>query len=110
VPTAQANGHPEPQEKLWSLNQRLQHLGYPEDIERGPRVRLGQAAVDAYKEVHGGRGPRMAENHTDQHARRIALYREEDLPMIDRLIKEIIGEPTGSWTVQEEAVVGADHA
>jgi hypothetical protein len=51
----------------------------------------------------------MAENHTDQHARRVALYGEEDLPMVDRLIKEIIGEPTGSWTVHEGQAVEAAH-
>jgi hypothetical protein len=49
-PTSQAeqNGHMPPEPRYWSLNERLRELGYPEDIDRSTRVRLGQALVEAY--------------------------------------------------------------
>jgi hypothetical protein len=86
------------------LNDRLSELGYPEDLDRSSRVRLGNAAVEAYKRVHGGKGPAMAEDGRQGHAKRVALYEAADLPLVDAVIVDIMGE-----VVPADVVVGAEE-
>ena len=62
----------------WSLNDHLHELGYPEDLNRSMRVRLGQAVVEAYKQKHG-RAPQMANHEHGEQGRRVSLYEEADL-------------------------------
>ena len=109
VPTAQSNGHPEPVLERWSLNDRLKHLGYPEDLDRGTRIRLGNATVERYKQEHHGKAPAMAEHGRDGHAKRVALYEAADLPMLDEVIRRMLGGligaevPTGDADEEAEA-------
>jgi hypothetical protein len=91
VPTAPANGHPEPGGDRWSLNDRLRHLGYPEDLDRGTRIALGQRAVERYKFKHHGKAPAMSEDGRQGLAKRVALYDAADLPLLDTVIHEMLG-------------------
>jgi hypothetical protein len=96
VPTVnpKPNGHG-PQaapSQQWSLNERLQELGYPDEVSRSVRIRLGQALVEAYKQQHG-KAPRIADRGRGAHATRVSLYDAADLPMVDRLVREMLGEP-----------------
>jgi hypothetical protein len=61
TPRAAPNGHPPAQEpRQWSLNERLLELGYPEEVSRSDRIKLGQAVVQAYRQTHG-KAPAMAD-------------------------------------------------
>ena len=75
----------------WSLSERLTALGYPEDLDRGERIRLGQAVVEAYKQEHG-KAPMIADQGTGPQAKRVSLYEDADLPLVDRVIREQLGE------------------
>jgi hypothetical protein len=87
---------------LWSLNDRLSELGYPEDLDRGTRIRLGQAAVERYRKKHG-KAPQIADRGRGQHATRVSLYPAADLPLIDEVIQEILGAVGAPAAVGVEA-------
>lgn len=97
APTAESNGHPAaaPTRVRWSMNDRLQELGYPEDLDRSTRVRVGQAAVLAYRDAHG-KAPKVAQTGSGAHAKRVSLYAAADLPMIDAIITEMLGGLIGA--------------
>ena len=90
VPTAAQNGHAEPEQVLRSLNDRLRELGYPEDLDRGTRIRLGQVVVERYKARHG-KAPQIGDRGRGQHATRVSLYPAADLPWVDAVIQDILG-------------------
>jgi hypothetical protein len=85
----------EPPQARWSLNDLLRELGYPEDIDRSTRIRLGQLVVETYKQAHGGRAPIMAAHGHGEQGRRVSIYVEKDIPMVDRVIRGMLGEPSG---------------
>lgn len=85
----------------WSLNERLQELGYPEDLDRGTRIRVGHAVVEAYREAHEGKSPVIADSGTGPQAKRVALYETDDVPMVDALIREMLGDPERIATEEE---------
>jgi hypothetical protein len=60
---------------------------------------LGQAVVEAYRQAHG-KAPKIADRGRGAHATRVSLYEAADLPMVDRLVREMLGEPS---TVEEGA-------
>jgi hypothetical protein len=74
----------------WSLNERLRELGYPEDLSRSQRITLGQAVVEAYKQAHG-KAPAMADRGRGSQATRVSLYDAADLPMVDAIIQNRLG-------------------
>jgi hypothetical protein len=88
------NGHQRPP-RQWSLNERLHELGYPADLDRGVRIKLGQAAVEAYRQARG-KAPQVAGLGRGVHAKRVSLYEAADLPMVDALITEMLGELVGA--------------
>jgi hypothetical protein len=94
APTTEANGHPAPAPEpvYWSLNERLRELGYPEDLDRSTRVRVGQAAVLAYRDTHG-KAPKVSQTGSGAHAKRVSLYAQADLPLVDGVLCRERGEP-----------------
>ena len=66
VPAAPANGHPEPGEDRWSLNDRLRHLGYPEDLDRGTRIALGQCCLTLVERGAGIHARGIRTHHPDR--------------------------------------------
>ena len=93
APKASRNSHRAPALKRWSLNERLRELGYPEEVSRSKRIKLGQAVVDAYRQAHG-KAPAMADPGRRPHATRVSLYDEADLPLVDGVIRAMLGEPS----------------
>jgi hypothetical protein len=96
APQPSPNGHHTPA-RQWSLNERLQEFGYPEDLDRSARVKLGQAAVEAYRQARG-KAPQVAGHGRGVHATRVSLYAREDLPLIDAVIQQLLGDPPGIET------------
>lgn len=92
APKARRNGQQTGTIKRWSLNKRLQELGYPEEVSRSARIKLGQAVVEAYRQAHG-KAPAMADRGRGPHATRVSLYDEADLPMVDAVIQRVLGDP-----------------
>jgi hypothetical protein len=87
------NGNEAPPARQWFLNKRLQELGYAEDISRSMRIRLGQRVVEAYREAHH-KAPAMADRGCGAHATRVSLYNADDLPLVDEIVREMLGEPS----------------
>ena len=94
VPKASRNGHKAagPVQTRWSMGERLQELGYPEDVSRSDRIKVGVAAVERYRQVHG-KAPIVADRGSGVHAKRVSLYEVADLPMVDAIIREMLGDP-----------------
>jgi len=107
APPPSGNGDRTATIKRWSLNERLQELGYPEEVSRSARIKLGQAVVEAYKQAHG-KAPMIADRGSGAQAKRVSLYEAADLPMVDRMVREMLGEP-GIEPQAQSLVEGGAH-
>jgi hypothetical protein len=58
---------------------------------------VGQAVVQTYRQLHG-KAPAMADRGRGSHATRVSLYEAADLPLVDAVIQQALGDPPGIET------------
>jgi hypothetical protein len=66
-------------------------------VSRSTRIKLGQALVNANRQAHG-KAPAMADRGRGSHATRVSLYEAADLPLVDEVIRRMLGDPPGIET------------
>jgi hypothetical protein len=88
-----------PTRPQWSLHARLEALGYTEAVTRAQRIKLGQAVAQAYRERHGQPPPVEVSGHGDS-ARRMAVYEDADLPLLDAVIRDQLGAPPAATALE----------